>query len=374
MKFTIKKDVLADELGFVKGALESKVSIPSRGYVMVETVGKERVGLTGTDLDVTARGDAAAESIERDGAFCLPARRLLDVVKSLDGEEVEVALEENDRCRIKSGRSTFRLAGVNPEQFPELREPKGKALEMPAEVFRRFCEQVSYAISREESRYQIKGAFFRFSHEGARMVATDSHRLALLDRPDLGAGANGTKVETIIPSKALSLVLAGFGEYEGALRVTADDKQVRFDCGPRSITSRLMVGQFPNYEMIIPKSHRGEAEFDARAMERAVKRAAIVGDTGEQGVMRNYVRLKLSRGEVIVAGHSVEIGDSSEIVEADYEGDEFEVAFTSAYLVDALRAAGEGPVRMEWTNAESQFLLRPVSDANKVDIVMPRRL
>src|SRR5215212_5598908 len=201
MEFTIKQSVLKDELSFIQGVVERKTTIPVLANILIESIGETEIRIVGTDLDVTIRCDADAESIKTPGAICIQARKLFDLVRALpSGSDVHFKREDNAWVTLRCGNARFRLAGVSREQFPEIPQFKSTPLRLPAETFSYFIQNTSFAITNEQSRFTLSGAKFIVGDGKARMVTTDGHRLAFIEKAV--EGGDGT-MDTLIPKKAL---------------------------------------------------------------------------------------------------------------------------------------------------------------------------
>src|SRR4028119_1367342 len=198
MEFTIKQGVLKDELGFVQGIVEKKSTIPVLSNILIESVGENNIRIVGTDLDVTIRCEAEAD-IKQSGSMCVQARKLFDIVRLLDGGDVHFTKDENEWVRLNSGKSNFRLAGVSRDTFPEVPSFKSAPMKLSADIFNHFIQNTALAITNEQSRFTLSGAKFIIDGNHAKMVTTDGHRLAFIQR-DLG-GAATENMDALIPKK-----------------------------------------------------------------------------------------------------------------------------------------------------------------------------
>src|SRR5688500_784397 len=231
MEFTISKNALQKELGFVQGTVEKKNTIPALSNLLIESVGEGTIRLVGTDLDVTLRCEADAE-IKTPGSMCVGARKLFEIARVLPDAPVNFRREENNWVSVKCERSNFRLAGVERESFPEVPSFKSASVRLDAAVFKTLIDRTIFAITLEESRYTLSGAKFVLGKHGARMVTTDGHRLAYVERKDLGANAT-EEIDTLIPRKTLSELTRLMASYEGEIGLGADENHIYFEVGPR---------------------------------------------------------------------------------------------------------------------------------------------
>lgn len=370
MEFRINKAALQKELGFVQGIVERKNTIPVLSNILIESVGENTIRFIGTDLDVTLRCETEAE-IKIKGSMCVGARKLFDIARVLPDAPVEFRKEENNWATVKCERSNFRIAGVERESFPEVPSFKTAPVRLPVEVFKTFIDRTIFAITLEESRYTLSGAKFMLNKTGARMVTTDGHRLAFIERKDLGERAPAEDLDVLIPRKTLAELTKLMAASEGEIGLGADENHIYFEVGSRLLISRSLAGQFPNYEMVMPKANDKRAEFDSVLLGQAIRRVALMADDRSHAI-----RFQLMPGGLQISSQTAEEGEARESVATEYAGDETEIGFNAAYLQDFLSVVDSGAVFFEFKDGNSQAQLRPASD-DGYDyryVVMPMRL
>ena len=371
MEFTISKNALQKELGFVQGTVEKKNTIPALSNILIESVGEGTIRITGTDLDVTLRCETEAE-IKTPGAMCVGARKLFDIARVLPDAPVNFRKDENNWVSVKCDRSNFLIAGIAPESFPEVPSFKSAPVKFSASIFKTFIDRTIFAITQEESRYQLSGAKFMLSGGGAKMVTTDGHRLAYIERKDLGNGsAPKEEMDVLIPRKTLTELTKLTASYDGEIGLGADENHIYFETDKHLLISRTLTGQFPNYEMVMPKGNDKRAEFDTSSLFQAVRRVALMADDRTRAI-----RFNLTSGSLNISSQTAEEGEAREIVTTEYAGEETDIGFNAAYLQDFLNVMSEGTVAFEFKDGNSQAQLRPASDEgyDYRYIVMPMRL
>lgn len=329
MEFVIKQNVLKDELGFVQGIVEKKSTIPVLSNILIESVGENVIRIVGTDLDVTIRCEAAAE-IKQAGAMCIQARKLFDIVRLLDSGDVHFTKEENDWVKMTCGKSNFRLAGVSKDNFPEVPSFKAAPMKLSAEIFNHFIQNTAFAITNEQSRFTLSGAKFMIDGGTAKMVTTDGHRLAFIEKK-LSENATTESMDALIPKKALMELVKISRDSNGDVSFGEDPNHIYFEVDGRLLITRKLSGNFPNYEMVIPKDNDKTAVFDAEEMKAAIRRVALMADERTRSV-----RLTIRSGEIEIGAQSSEEGEANEKVSADYSGEEVQVGFNSQYLQEFL--------------------------------------
>src|SRR6185436_5979174 len=201
MQFVIGRAALQKELSFVQGVVERKNTIPVLANILIESAGENAIRISGTDLDVTIRCDADADSIKTQGAFCVQARKLFDIARLLPEAPVSFRREENDWLTVECDRSRFRLPGISKETFPALPGFKSTPLKLPASLLKSLIARPIFAITQEEGRYTLSGAKFEFDKEGVKMVTTDGHRLAFAAVRNGVAVDSGADLDVLIPRK-----------------------------------------------------------------------------------------------------------------------------------------------------------------------------
>jgi DNA polymerase-3 subunit beta len=371
MQFVVSKQNLQKELGFVQGVVEKKNTIPVLSNILIENVGENTIRLTGTDLDVTIRCDMDAEDISTPGSICVQARKLFEIARLLPEGPVSFTKEDNNWVTVTSGKSHFKLVGVARDAFPEVPSSKSTPTKISAEVIKAFVDRTIFAITQEESRYTLSGAKFILDETGARMITTDGHRLAFVERK--GAPKNGSSeaIDTLIPRKTLAELTKLTAGYEGDIGLGMDGNHIFFEVGPRLLVSRMLYGQFPNYDMVMPKNNDKSVTFDTGVLNGAVRRVALMADERSHAI-----RFHLEANQLVISAQNAEEGEASETVPTEYDGEETDIGFNAQYLQDFLNVIGDGQVAFEFKDGNSQAQLRP-ADGGDYDykyVVMPMRL
>lgn len=393
MEFVIRQDVLKEELGYVQGIVERKATIPILSKILIESVGENTVRFVGTDLDVTIRCEAEAE-ILKPGSMCLQARKLFDIVRLLPNSDVHFTGEDNDWARLKCENSNFRLTGVPRDQFPEIPEFKSAPMSIDSEVFCNFILNTSFAITNEQSRFTLSGAKFVIENGIARMVTTDAHRLAFIEKevPTLAE----TEMDALIPKKALTELVRVAKGAGGDIKFGEDTNHIYFEIGGHLLITRKLSGTFPNYEMVMPKDNDKAVTFNLEEMRRAVARVALMADERTRSI-----RLTIREGDIEITAQSSEEGEGKEVVQAEYSGDEIEIGFNSQYLLEFLsnvsavqtesgdieketdgdkvkvrESGSDTRIRFEFKdgNAQTQMSLEGETDYDYKYVVMPLRI
>lgn len=371
MEFSISKSALQRELSFVQGVVEKKNTIPVLANILIESVGETTIRIIGTDLDVTIRCDADAEEIKVPGSICVQAKKLFDIARLLPDALVNFKKEDNDWVSVKCENFRSRIPGVSRDQFPEVPSSKSAPTKMRADVFKFLIDRTIFAITQEESRYQLAGAKFLIDGSATTMVTTDGHRLAYISRQDDAKGASTETLDALIPRKSLAELTKLTASFEGEISLGADENHIYFEVGPRLLISRRLSGQFPNYEMVMPKGNDKSVAFDAALLNQAIRRVALMADDRSHAI-----RFRLAENQLHLASQNAEEGEAGETIAAEYDGDETEIGFNAQYLQDFLTVMGDGQVLFEFKDGNAQAQLRPAADSeyDYKYVVMPMRI
>jgi DNA polymerase-3 subunit beta len=296
-------------------------------------------------------------------------------VKLLPDGDINIKLLENHWVSIRLGRSNTKMVGMARANFPALPNfPTTGIHKLPARALRTMIARTIFAISSEESRYTLNGDLMVLKPEAMVMVATDGHRLAHIE--NVGAKFEGVsgEMKTLIPKKAMaelnSLLQAA---DEDQIEFAKDESTLFFRVGSRLLTSRQLTGQFPNYEAVLPKEITRGVTLQCEEIASAIQRVAQFADERSQAI-----KLRLEKNELKVSSSSAEAGESEDSIETTYAAEPLTIGFNSQYLLDFLKAAGSGEVRLEFKDPQSAGQLRP-QDSSDGDfryryVVMPMRI
>ena len=372
MEFTVSKADLVRELSLSQGVVEKKTTIPILSNVLIEATG-DRIVLTATDLELGIRCSCPAR-VKKEGSGTVPARKLLDFVRLLPEGDVTIKFLENHWASITAGRSRTRIAGMSRESFPELPQMPAKIAELPVKVVATMIARTQFAISTEESRFTLSGALLLISPEALTMVATDGHRLAYV-QTKAEPGNVDTNFRALVPKKAMGelVKLADGADGENAkANFSGDDNHLFFEVGDRLLITRKLTGNFPDFERALPKDHNLVAKLEKDKIRAAIERVAQFADERSRAI-----RVQFTNGEVKIFSSSVEMGESEETVDSEYQGPDLEIGFNAQYLLDFLRAISQDHVAFELKDQKSAGELRPagegITDQYRY-VVMPMRI
>jgi DNA polymerase III subunit beta len=370
MEFAVSKSDLVKELGLTQGVVEKKTTIPILSNILVET-DSDKVWLTATDLELGIKCACPAR-VKKEGAGTIPARRLLDYVRLLPDSEVQVKLGENQWASLVCGRSRTRIAGMSRESFPELPPMPESVAEIPLNILSQMIASTIFAISAEESRFTLNGALLILKDTGLVMVSTDGHRLALVEKKVELPGLK-EPFRALLPKKAMSEIqkLAS-DDSTKPVQFSGNDNHLFFQIDQRTLLSRRLTGNFPDYERVLPKEHPHILVIQKDEFKSAIERVAQFADERSRAI-----RLQILNGELKVHSSISETGESEETIPVDYSGPDVEVGFNAQYLLDFLRNAEGSEIEFHFKDANSAGELRPHGGSAETVyryVVMPMRI
>lgn len=365
MKFSISRDALIKPLNLVAGVVERRQTLPILSNVLLSLEGKQ-LSLTGTDLEVELVGRVELASSGVDGEVTVPARKLVDICKTLpDGSEIEFTVEAG-KATVKAGRSRFTLSTLPASEFPSVEEAQGElSLQLPQALVKRLIERTAFAMAQQDVRYYLNGMLLEIKSGRLRMVATDGHRLALCTAPE---AVDAGDAAVIIPRKGV-LELSRLLEGDENVRLVIGSNHVRASNEQYTFTSKLVDGKFPEYERVLPKSPDKAVIGDRLELKQAFTRTAILSNEKYRGV-----RLKLSNDALEITANNPEQEQAEEIVTVEYQGDNLEVGFNVSYLLDVLSVLDGNKVRLSLADSASSALLEEAEAGDSLYVVMPMRL
>lgn len=368
MKLTTSRERLLAQLQLIArvASTHSAVQALSGTQLVASTAGSE---LRATDLEIGLRVPLEAE-VEREGAVVLPARLLLDVVRSLPADTVTIETRSAEQdVEIVSGAATFDMRTLRAEDFPDLPAADGGAVvNVPAAAFVQTADVVSRSASRDETRPILTGVLVSAAGTALRMVATDSYRLGVKETT-LEAPLEGT-FEANVPARALQ-ELGRIVAHSGAqdLAVCVRENQVVFKAGGATLSSRLIDGQFPNYRQLIPETFEHELRLPAPDLVDVVRRMSLMAQKNAP------VRLGFVDGELTVSAKTPDVGEAREVLPAPFQGEPLEIGFNAEFLREGLESMGsDGDVLVKLISPLRPGLLEAAEGGGFIYLIMPIRL
>jgi DNA polymerase-3 subunit beta len=376
MNFEIEKREFIKGLGLMQSVAGRKTTLPILSHILLEWE-KNALYLTGTDLETGIREELTAK-IHQKGKASVSAKKLYEIVRELPEETIHIQKRENHWITLQCGKSIFNLAGLDSEEFPSLPTYQEENFSVVStQLIREMIEKTVFAASNEESRYHLNGILIvQIKQEGKetiRMVATDGHRLSLVDRENqkiYGIEEKGI----IIPKKGVLEIKKIIGDQDGEeeMRVYFNTTHGFFKMGKSLTVIRLIDGEFPEYEQVVPKGNDKKLVMTKEKMVNSLKRVSTMASDRMEGVKLSFIKNILE-----MSSTHQDFGDAKEEVEVVYDGPPLQIGFNARYLIEALNVIDTEEILLELKDEGSPGILRPSSTAGSSDqlcIIMPMRL
>jgi DNA polymerase III subunit beta len=371
MQFVIERANLLKSLGHVQSVVEKRGTIAVLSNIKIDAKGSE-VSLTATDMDIAVVEKVPAE-VSKPGSTTVPAHTLYDIVRKLpDGVQIELTnSDDGSKISIRAGQSRFSLACLPIEDFPVMAEGEFthnftlKSAECLALI-----EKPSFAISNEETRYYLNGIYMHVSGGGdekvLRAVATDGHRLARVEVA-VPAGADGMP-GVIVPRKTIQELRKLLENGEGDVEVSLSDTKIRFIYGDAVLVSKLIDGNFPDYERVIPAANEKLMEVDCKIFKDAVDRVSVISSEKSRAI-----KLQLESGKLTLSAGS---GDqvASEEIDINYSSNAIDIGFNSRYLLEMMTQIDGDTAQFLLNDGNSPALVRDTADVGSLYVIMPMRV
>lgn len=374
MKLSISKTELLHGVSRIQSIVEKRNSMPILANTLIEAStdeGEKGLQLSATDLEVGLQSRHVAK-VEKAGGLTISAKKLFEIVRELPDDQIELEATSNSYLEIRCNRSRFTLAGTAAEEYPTLPEfSPEKTVPVSTALLSAMIDCTMYAASVDETRYNLNGVYFEVLPETGviRLVATDGHRLACIDREiegDISALSSGV----IIPRK-------GLGELK-RLVDEADAEQIDLAFaqntglarkGDVTLVMRLIEGEFPNYNQVIPKDLSRHLILAADPLIHSLRRVALLSSERNRAV-----KLELGDGQLVISSSNPDLGDAREELDVDYGGEGLTIGFNARYLLDAISAIGTKDIRISFQDELSPARVSPPDDETILGVVMPMRI
>jgi DNA polymerase-3 subunit beta len=369
MEFRIAAEELTKALYRAQGIAERKTTIPILANVLIQAK-KTGVTLTAFDLDIGLVSEHPAEVVT-EGAITLSAKHLFDIVRALPESKVAFKSSSNNAMEISSGATRIKLVGMPADEYPALpKEEKSNLVKIDGKVLLEMIEKTSFAISVDETRYILNGLYFEPGDKGRiKVVSTDGHRLCLVERMLEGADFK-LKRGVILPRKGLLELRRLIEEApEAESFLGFGDTSAIFKKSGLSMIMRLIDGQFPDYQEVIPKQSERVLKLKREDLARTLKRVSLLSDDKSHAV-----RVEISANKLRIASQNPDLGEAHEETAIEYAGPNVEVGFNARYLLDVLGVMNGEEITFEVADDQSPGVIRPAGDSSYTAVIMPMRI
>lgn len=361
MKFQIEKEILLDGIQKTQSVITPRATLPILSHILIETQ-QDTIKLTATDLDIGITC-VLPVNVQEQGAISVPAKRFNDIIRELPEDKITINTKKNNLVVIETQPCQFKILGLNREDFPKLPEIKESGVvKLDQVVLKEMLQLTSFAVSLDETRYILNGTLFKIQKNNLILVSTDGKRLAFVEKKL--QQETDKNIQIIIPIKVIHELNRNL--QEGELSAVFGSNQVLFDLGNLVIISRLIEGEFPDYQQVIPGVSENKMRIGREAFLLAIRRAALLTTPDYQAV-----KMEIFKNKLVVSKATPDIGESREEVDVEYKGKEMAIGFNPQYLIDALKNLTVDTIELELTDSEKPGVIRT---NGYVYIVLPMRL
>lgn len=368
MKITIPRQDLLENVNKVKSVVSAKSALPILSHILIET-GDSSIRLVATDLKVSIECTVDC-TVNEPGALTVSSQRISNMLAEMPNEDITLHLKDNNVIEIKCGKIETKLFSMSPDEFPPMRSFEGvEAIELKQGSLKKLFLRTSFAICRDQARYNLTGLLTEIQDGKITVVATDGRRMSLaIENEGIPKDASA---KVIIPSKMIGELERLLGEEE-TVKVCIDETQAAFFFGSVHLTSALIEGNFPNYEMVVPKKHDKELILDTVKFTEAMRRTRTM--TNDKF---NSVRMNINDGILGLKVITPEVGEYEEELPVEYNGDPIEVAFNPEFILEVLRHIDSEKVCLVMKDSQSPGVIKPYTEAPEdlyINVVMPIRV
>ncbi len=369
MKFSVSRDALLRSLTLVAGVVERRQTLAVLANVLFDIEGTT-LSLTGTDLEVEITGRVELdEPASENGQLTVPAKKLLDIVKSLpDGVDINFSLGDNQKVTVSAGRSRFTLATLPASDFPNVDEGDINAsFTVTQGQLKRLIDRTAFAMAQQDVRYYLNGMLWELTPNQLRMVSTDGHRLALCDLQSDAITAENTQI--IVPRKGILELARSLIHEDEDVEIVFGQNHLRAKTAAFTFITKLVDGKFPDYQRVLPRGGNKIVLGERLNLKEAFTRAAILSNEKYRGV-----RLILSNGQLTIQANNPEQEEAEDTVVVNYEGDSLEIGFNVNYIIDVLNVLSGNDIKITLADSNSSALLEESEDSDSTYVIMPMRL
>lgn len=366
MKFSIDRDALLKPLQLVSGAVERRHNLPILANLLVE-VSAHSLKLTGTDLEVELVGEVQLEGEVLEGRTTVPAKKFLDIVKSLP-DQVELKIEQQEnRLLLRSGRSRFTLATLPAEEYPNVEAFEAEIeFTLKQGTMKSLIDATQFSMANQDVRYYLNGLLLETEGNVLRAIATDGHRLALSHRM---IEASLPEKQVIVPRKGVLELMRSFEGDDLDVTIAIGENAIRATTATSVFTSKLVDGRFPDYRRVLPKGGDKIVIASRQQLKQALLRASILSNEKFRGV-----RVQLENNLIKITANNPEQEEAEEILDVEYENTPLEIGFNVSYLLDVLNNLPSDDVRITLIDGNSSALIDNHIEQDSMYVVMPMRL
>lgn len=370
MKIRLNKTELLNLIGRTQNIVEKRNTMPVLVNILLEAE-KNTLKVFATNLEVSLTDEVEVEVLTP-GKSAISAKSLFEIVKEMPEGDIELTKQENNWLKISQGKAVFNIVGISPEEYPIFPTHNTKDfMEIEAEVLAEMISKTIYSVSNDETRYHLNGVYFEKlvgSNDGYLMVATDGHRLSLVNR--LGSNKSSAQTEgVIIPRKGLYEIHKLLEGVKGKFKMAIEGSQLVVCSGKTVLMVRLIEGKYPNYRQLIPQNMSQQALVKRDNLLSSLKRVSILSNQKSKGVTFSF-----SKGRLEITSNNPDLGDAKEELEVGYSGEAIKIGFNAKYIMDVLSSINDDEIKIDLKDQLSPGVMRPSADKDYTCVIMPMRI
>lgn len=372
MDFHVRRDALSAELGRMSSITEKKSSLPLLENVLIKSDGGKKIKLTATNVETTLYSELLTDQIEVEGAVCVKARKLYDIVRLMPEGLLHITKRDNFWIDVVGGESEFHIPGIDPTYFVDTPAVADLTwIDVPAKHFKNIIDGIEFALAPEgNTQYILSSAKLEMDGTEVRMCATDGHRLSLATGPFSTLMLD--TIDVMLPAPGITQLSRMLSDVDGNIGLAKDANHTFFRVGERLLATRLPTGDFPQYRLVFDavKGYEKSAKMKASDLMKSIKRAMVVADSVTQAVNLNF-----AGGDLFINTESADAGQNKEVLRnTGYDGDDITTICNGKYLEDFLSVLGTEDFTLEMKDATSQLHCRGEKEGvNYSYILMPMR-
>lgn len=372
MKLSVEKKDLLNVIARAQNIVEKRNTMPILVNVLLEA-NEKGLRAFATDLEVSLTDEIPAQ-VKSAGKVAVNAKNLFEIIKELPEGKIDLERKENNWLKITQNRAMFNIVGISPEEYPVFPTfTTQEFIKIDGDVLSEMIEKTIYSVSTDETRYHLNGVFLevRNDKDGPtyRMVATDGHRLSMIDRKIPDAPSRSGNQGVIIPRKGLHEIRKLLDTVENTVEIAIEGAQLIVRNNMTVLMVRLIEGKYPNYQQLIPQNLKEHFLVQREALLSSLKRVSLLSNSKSKGVT-----FALGSGKMEITSNNPELGDAKEEIEVEYKGKELRIGFNARYVIDVLSSMHDDIVRMDLNDQLSPGLVRPNDDTSYTCVVMPMRI
>lgn len=368
MKIEIEKKDLLTLIGKTLNIVDKKNTMAVLVNVLLDAE-QDRVKVFATDLEVSLTDEVFAKVLEP-GKVVVSTKSLFEICRKLDEGKIQLVKKENNWLEIKQGKFSSRIVGVSHEDYPifPTYNPQ-QFIKISSHLLREMIDKTIYSVSNDETRYHLNGVYFEVSQTGnCRMVATDGHRMSLVNKQlELGKGI--TPAGVIIPRKGLYEIKKIIEANPGEVEIAIEGSQFYLKNNTTTLMIRLIEGKYPNYQQFIPQNLTQKIKLNKNDFLTSLERVALLANQKSKAVLLN-----LGKNKMEISSNNPELGEAKEEMEVDFSGNDLKIGFNARYILDVLASMDQPTVQLEVNDHLSPGVIRPLEDQSYTCVVMPMRI